>query len=208
MCDREKSASTDARKRSRRTPSLSSGTEMVCTAMGDLAIWRSGDRRSTITRSRDCRCSSGFLRAFRLRCLRAGQIDQHGDGERREQQRDELGRREHEYRPALVAAEELDDEAGDRVEEHVEPERSSGERPPFALAEQQDHQYEQLCARLVELRRVQRHAERRPDVALRERIRERDPPRSGRRLAVAAAGKETAEAADDVTESNPGREYV
>ena len=46
--------------------------------------------------------------------------------------RDELRRREPEDHAARVAAEELDDEPRDRIEQHVEPERAAGEpRPPL-----------------------------------------------------------------------------
>ena len=55
---------------------------------------------------------------------------------------------------------------------------------------------------------MQRHAERRADVGGRERIGERDPPRQRRRLAVAAAGEQAAEAADDVAERDARREDV
>ncbi len=63
-------------------------------------------------------------------------------------------------------------------------------------------------AGLVELRRVERNAERRADVLRRELAVERDAPRHRRRPAEAAAGKEAAEPADDVTERDAGREDV
>src|SRR3989442_14495008 len=55
---------------------------------------------------------------------------------------------------------------------------------------------------------MQRNAERRPDVALRERIGERDHPRLRRRFAGAAARKQTSEASDDVGERDARREFV
>ena len=58
-------------------------------------------------------------------------------------------------RAALVAAEELDDEARHAVQEHVEPERPAGEVPPAALAQQQDGQDEQFRAGFVQLGRMQ-----------------------------------------------------
>src|SRR5262249_28114711 len=51
----------------------------------------------------------------------ARQVDQHADRQRREDDRDELRGREDADRAAVVAAEDLDDEARDRVEQHVEP---------------------------------------------------------------------------------------
>src|SRR5437763_3757162 len=55
---------------------------------------------------------------------------------------------------------------------------------------------------------MQRYAERRPDVAGGKRIGERDSPWLCRRFAVAAAGEETAEAADDMSERNAWRKDV
>src|SRR5207247_8041315 len=95
---------------------------------------------------------------------------------------------------AFVAAIELDDEARDGVQKHVEPEGASGERPSFALRDEQHGQDQRLGARFVELRRMERDAERRADVGRGERIRERDAPRLHRRLAVTAAVEQTAEA--------------
>ena len=127
----------------------------------------------------------------------ARQVDEHADRQRREEERDELRGREHaEHDAALVAAVELDDEARDRVEQHVEPERAAGERPALLLGRRAAAPGSAARRRaLVELRRVQRHAERRADVGGRERIRERDRPRHVRRLAVAAAGEQAAEPA-------------
>ena len=95
-----------------------------------------------------------------------------------------------------------------RVEQHVEPERAARKRPALALRAEQQHQDQHLGARLVELRRVQRHAERRADVGGGERIGEGDRPRHRRRLAVAAAGEQAPEPADDVAERDARREHV
>ena len=73
---------------------------------------------------------------------------------------------------------------------------------------EQHHQDEGLRARLVQLRRMKRHVERRADVGGGERIGERDRPRHAGRLAVAAAGEETPEASDDVAERDARREHV
>ena len=80
--------------------------------------------------------------------------------------------------------------------------------PALALGREQHDQDQQLGARLVQLRRVQRHAERRADVGGGERIGERDAHGTRRRLAVAAAGEQAAEAADDVAERDARREHV
>ena len=82
-------------------------------------------------------------------------------------ERHELRRRDAHDRAARIAAEDLDDEARDRVEQHVEPERASGERLAAPFERQQDDQDQQLRARVVELRRMQRPAERRARVLLR-----------------------------------------
>src|SRR5260221_3729284 len=55
---------------------------------------------------------------------------------------------------------------------------------------------------------MQRDAERRADVARGKRIGERDARRLAGRLAIAAAGEEASEAADDMPQCNPGREDV
>ena len=109
---------------------------------------------------------------------------------------------------ARVAAVELDDVARDRVEQHVQPERAPGNRPAARLGREQNDQDQQLGARFVQLRRMQRDAERRADVGRGERIGERDRPRHRRRLAVAAAGEKTSEPPDDVAERNARREDV
>ena len=69
-------------------------------------------------------------------------------------------------------------------------------------------QNQQLGRRLVQLRGMQRHAERRADVGGGERIGERDAPGQRRRLAVAAAREQAAEPPDDVAERDARREHV
>src|SRR5206468_4544690 len=120
ICDRDWSPSTDARKRSSRTPSLSRGTTVSTLK---FQSWSAEPRA----------CSGRLAGALRLRRYRPRQIYQHPERQGREQQRNELRGREHEHRAALVAAVELDDEARDGVEEHVEPERAARERTPFAF---------------------------------------------------------------------------
>src|SRR4029079_10933872 len=172
-CERDRSPSTEARNTSRRTPPPSSGTVMVML----------------------CR-----LLARRLGCgrCRAREVDEHDDGQRREDDRDELGRREHTDRPALVAPVELDAKPRRGVQQHVQPERAARKRPAFALGGEEQHQNEELGARLVQLRGVQRDAERRPDVGRGEGVRKRDAPRLRRRPPVAAPGEEAAETSNDV----------
>ena len=94
------------------------------------------------------------------------------------------------------------------VEQHVGPERPAREGPALALEREQDAENQQLGARLVELRRVERHAERRADVLGGELAVKRDRPRHGRRPAEAAAGEQAAEPADDVAERDARREHV
>ena len=55
---------------------------------------------------------------------------------------------------------------------------------------------------------MQRQVERSADVHRCERVGEGDAPRKIRRLSVAAAGKEAAEASDDVPECDAGCENV
>ena len=113
------------------------------------------------------------------------------------------------YRPRpAIAAEELDDEPRHRVGQHVAPERAAGEGAAALLEEQQAGQDQRLGARLVELRRVQVDVQRRAGVGERERIGEDDAPRHRRLLAVAAAGEEAADPADDVAEGDARREHV
>ena len=97
---------------------------------------------------------------------------------------------------ARIAAVELDDEARDRVEQHVAPERASGNGRPLRSNASRNTEDQQLRAGFVELRRVERHVERRADVLRRGLAVEGDRPRHRRRPAEAAAGEEAAEAAD------------
>src|SRR6185503_18928246 len=70
--------------------------------------------------------SGGFSNVFRLRGRSAPQVDEHGQRERREQERDELRGRKDSDGAAGIAAIDLNDIARDRVEQHVKPEGSSG----------------------------------------------------------------------------------
>src|ERR1051325_10242490 len=101
--DRDRPGRTDARKRSSLTPSPSGGTVIVML------------RRP-------------LARGVRLRQWVAPQPDQHDDRQGRQDERDELRRREYADRSAWIAAIELDDEPGNRVQQHIEPERSAGKR--------------------------------------------------------------------------------
>src|SRR2546422_7289115 len=125
--------------------------------------------------------------------------------ERRQDERDELRGREDADRAALVAAKDLDEVAGDGVQQHVEPEGSSGKRPALALRGQQEPENQQLGARFVQLGGMQRNPEGRADVGGGERIGKRNSPGLHRRLAVAAARKEAAEAPDDMPQRDAPR---
>ena len=82
---------------------------------------------------------------------------------------------------------ELDDEARDPVEQHVEPERPARERTSPAFGEEEQYQDDELRTALVQLRGMQRHAERRADVRGRLGIGEGHRPRHAGRPSVAAA---------------------
>ena len=147
ICERECSARTETRKRSRRWPVVIGGNDELDGLHAHAAALR---RRGQLLR--------------RLRC-RPRQPEQHDEAERRQHQRDELRRREDpEHRAARIAAVDLDDVARDGVQKHVGPEGAARKRPAAALGRQQHDQDEQLGAGLVELRRMQRNAERRADV--------------------------------------------
>ncbi len=94
------------------------------------------------------------------------------------------------------------------VDQHVAPEGAARERPAALLEQEQAGEDQGLRAGFVELRRVQVHVERRAGVGQRERIGEDDAPRHRGLLAVAAAGQEAAEPADDVAEGDARREDV
>ena len=94
------------------------------------------------------------------------------------------------------------------VEQHVAPERPPGERPALPLEGEQKPEDQQLRAGFVELRRVERHVQRRADVLRRELAVKRDRPGHVGRTAEAAAGEQAAETADDVAERDAGREHV
>ena len=133
---------------------------------------------------------------------------QHDDRQRDDDQRHELRGREHEDGSPRIAAIELDDEARDAVEDHVGPERAAGERAAAALGGEQQHQDQQLGAGFVQLRRVQRHTQRRADVLRGVLVVKCDRPGHVRLPAEAAAGKQTAHPADDVSERDAGGEHV
>src|SRR5437773_2033295 len=95
--ERDWPATTDARKRSRRWPSNSSETVTVKGGM-----------------------SGSLPRPFRRRRASPSQGHEHNHRQGREDQRNELGCGEHENRAPRVVAVELDDEARDRVEQHVD----------------------------------------------------------------------------------------
>src|SRR5262245_28500040 len=130
--EREWLPSTEARKTSRRSPSLSSGTVSV----------------SAGTRS------SRFSRGPRLGSFPSSEVEEHDDGERGQDDRNKLRCRETQHRAAWIPAEDLDDVSRHRVEEHVEPERPT--RKPFAprFGCEQDSEDEGFRAGLVELRGV------------------------------------------------------
>src|SRR5262245_61829400 len=199
ICDRESAGSSETRKRSSRSPSLSAPTLKIrwCVLIASKV------RTSKFDRSRGF---SSLL--FRGRHDRAREVDQHADGERGQDERDELRRGEHAHRPAFVAAVELDDEPGDGVEQDVGPERAAGKRPALPLGGDERDQDEELGSSFVQLSRMEVYAERRADVGRRKGIGERDRPGNRGRLAVTAAREEAAEAADDVAERDAGREHV
>ena len=85
--------------------------------------------------------------------------------------------------------------------------RPAKRRPRRSVAEQQ-HQDQQLGPGLVELRRVQRDAERRADVGGGQRVGEVTAHGTSVGLAVAAAGGEAAEPAGDVAERDARREHI
>src|SRR5712691_787240 len=101
ICDREWPGSTPARYRSMRAPASSAAT---------TRLWRSTSRSSSCGV-----CGRGGIRP-------PAQDDEHDDAERGENQRNELRGGEAHHDAALVASVEFDDEAGNRVEQHVAPE--------------------------------------------------------------------------------------
>ena len=118
------------------------------------------------------------------------------------------GRHVAEHDAALVAAEELDDEPRDAVEHHVAPERAALERPPLLLGPSSSTRISASRRALVQLRGMQRDAERRADVGGRFRVRERDRPGHVGRTAVAAPRHQTAQPADGVAERYAWREHI
>ena len=187
ICDRDCCGRSAASAASRRAPACSSG-------MASVVVTRASGRRQVADRRRLPR-----------------QPPQHHQAERHQHDRDQLRQRDgvaEVQAAAAIAAEELDDEPRHRVDQHVAPERAAGEGAAALLEEQQAGQDQRLGARLVELRRVQVDVQRRAGVGERERIGEDDAPRHRRLLAVAAAGEEAADPADDVAERDARREHV
>src|SRR5262249_33972079 len=122
--------------------------------------------------------------------------------------RDDLRRGEAPGATALgVAAEELEDEPGGRVEDRVGEHDLSAEALAGSEPEEEEENQE-AGERLVELARVQRDVERRSHVSLRVGVGERHRPGHACRLAVAASGEEAAEAADGLSEHDAGGEDV
>ena len=109
---------------------------------------------------------------------------------------------------ALVGAIELDDESRDGVQQHVAPERAPWIWAPFSFRHEQERQNQQLRARFVDLRRMERDVQGRADVGCRKRIGERDGPRHRRRPAVAAAGHEASDPPDHVPQRDARGEHV
>src|SRR5437762_3733150 len=178
--ERERSEQADARKRSRRVP------------------W---DGRPTRKRRINSRGGAGPP---------PGKIDQHSNGRGDREQTEELRRQENarNQEPAdRIAAERLENSAGDRVQQDVQPEDFAVERPPpiGPLQDQEDHERVQ---RKVNLRRVERDVQRSSDRLVRERIRERHPERAFGRLSIAAAGGEASPASDRLAERDRRRSHV
>ncbi len=147
---------------------------------------------------------------LRLGAASAREVDEHPDGQRREQDPDELRRREDvgDHEPAHeVAAPDLDDPAGDRVEQHVEPEHLAVERLA-AVRPLEDQEDQKGAGREIELRRMQRDAERRADRVVGKLVGERHRERPMALLAVAAAGREAAPTADGLAERDRRRAHV
>ena len=111
------------------------------------------------------------------------------------------------HRAAGIAAEKFDGAALDAVEHEVGADHLPGE----ALARAQPDQKEKIQefgGGFVELRRMELNAQRRARDSRGDWIRERDAPGKRRRLAVAAAGREAAEAADRMAQRQRGGEGV
>src|SRR4051794_24889038 len=185
-CEREWPGSTAARYRSSRSPAYSSDTSS--------SWWGIAGPRSGRLRKRALAGTGSLLRTTR-------QPRQHEEAHRHEHDRDELrGREDAEDEAARVAAVELDHEPRDPVQQHVQPERASRVGAPAALAHEEQAEDEQLGPALIELCRVERNAERRPDVGRRGGVRERHGPRHVRRTPIAAPRREAAQPPDRMPE--------
>src|SRR5204862_4268853 len=139
MFEREWPPRTEVRKTSRRVPVLSSGTAYVSSSR-------------PLTPSCRALAASALVRGT---AAEAAEVDEHAHGQRREDQRDELRRRERPDGAARVVAIVLDDVARNRVEQHVQPEGAARELAARFFREEQEHQDQEFGAGFVELRRMQ-----------------------------------------------------
>src|SRR2546427_341813 len=102
-------------------------------------------------------------------------------------------------RAAAVVAEKFNGAACDAVEDRVGAEDFAGEPPPLREPQKENENYE-LARGLVELRRMQRNAERGSGQVLRDRIGKHDAPGNARRLPVAASSGKAAQAPDGMAQ--------
>src|SRR5436190_21896772 len=130
MLEREWPPRTEVRKTSRRVPVPSSGTSYVSSSR-------------LLTPSRGALTAGALMRGA---AAEAAKVDEHADGQRRENQRDELRRRKWADGAARVVAVVLDDVARDRVEQHVQPERAAGELTSGLFRDEQEHQDQEFGA--------------------------------------------------------------
>ena len=109
---------------------------------------------------------------LRFRAASAREVEEHAERGERGQHADELRGREDagdDEAPHEVAAPHLDDAAGDRVEEDVQPEDLSVEGAP-AVGPLQDEEYEEGVGGEVELCRVERDIQGGSDRVVREGV--------------------------------------
>ena len=109
---------------------------------------------------------------------------------------------------ARVAAVELDDEARDRVEQHVEPERPARERPALRSVASSSIRISDSAPPRTAASGAAARSSGVPTLAAANGSVNVIAHGTRRRLAVAAAGEEAAEPADDVAERDAGREHV
>src|SRR4051794_20851827 len=102
ICDRERSPATETRKRSRRTLSASVGTVNVRLGTLALCLCACVANTSSLRLRRLLGLAALQLGYRRLRAPR--QVDEHADGKRRKDDRDELRGREDADRAAFVPA--------------------------------------------------------------------------------------------------------